>query len=180
MLLLSAAIVVALVAVPSVSATAADCTFTLGAKKYDLSPLKAANGSYVVSQSIDDSQGGYLYFNNEEGVTSKYTFQLQICGNVEQPVSKACKTPAPVYMISEDGQTCMALGNIEAAAFNENPYKDGINLRMYNGDAVSHIQDYAATIYFVCNPKLKMQAPAFEHMTNFYAAHFKVFTSLVC
>lgn len=57
------------------------------------------NGSYTFSQMIDDTQGGYLYLADEEGVTSKYTFQMQICGNVDPPASKACNMSSPIYMV---------------------------------------------------------------------------------
>ena len=63
------------------------------------------NGSYVWTQTVDSSSG-YLYLADEEGVSGKYMFELQVCGNIEKSRFKACNVSSPVNMVWTCDSVC--------------------------------------------------------------------------
>jgi len=151
------------------------CTFTYQGKTYDLSPLIANNGSWVFEQTMYQIDGTNIFDANSPE-TINYTFQVQVCQNV-QPLFLNCKTPSPVNVIDKSGN-CTALGDINAATFDINPYADGVYLTYYHGDAVNHMQHHEARIYFVCATS---PSPIFvEHLKTFYQWHFMFKTPLAC
>jgi len=168
--------VIALVVVFALSFASAqiDCSPNVNGVNYDLSPLMAQNGSYVVSGSWNNTM---------------YTFMIQVCGDVS-PKPSSCGKAAPIYQLSTDQDECNALGDSNVYAWDETPFQDGLMLNMYHGDWANHITAYQSILYITCNPKVVMSEVVFEHMRYCtdpdnglvvgLQAHFNIQTKLVC
>jgi len=149
------------------------CKPTIAGRTYDLTSLIAANGSYIWKAAWNGTS---------------YWFQVQICGDVAHRIS-SCHSAAPAYQISSDKQTCKHLGETGVAAWDPNPYNDGIYLTYYHGANLNNVQHLSARIYFICQPSGTSQI-AFEHIRMCtdpsdklqYGGtyHFSIYTPLVC
>ena len=56
----------------------------------------------------------------------------------------------------------------------------GVFIDYYGGEAQSHIVQYAARLYFVCEKGTKLRGPVLEHLKDSYQAHIRFFTEYVC
>ena len=56
----------------------------------------------------------------------------------------------------------------------------GVFIDYYGGEAQSHIVQYAARLYFVCEKGTKLRGPVLEHLKGSYQAHIRFFTEHVC
>lgn len=92
----------------------------------------------------------------------------------------ACNVSAPAYMYNYDDKSCVALGKLFVATFVEAPFKNGVYLNMFYGDAMTHIDHYQLKIYFVCQANVTMIPPMLEHIKIGYDAHIKVMTKYAC
>jgi len=132
---------------PFVWSASISCKPTVAGRTYDLTPLVAKNGSYIW---------------NSKWNGTNYWWQGQICGDVANPVP-SCTHPAPMYQISQDKSQCTFLGETAVAAWDPNPYNDGIYLTYYHGATINNVQHLSARIYFVCTPG-QVGTLSFEHV----------------
>ena len=56
----------------------------------------------------------------------------------------------------------------------------GVFIDYYGGEAVNHITQYSARLYFVCKAGTKLEGPTLEHVKDSYTAHFRFNTEYVC
>lgn len=146
---------------------------------YDLSPLKNPNGSYSWMETLWNT-AGTIYYSTEFGESAKYFIQLQICDDVSDVKFPACNVSSPVYLAAADGSSCLKLGSIEAAVIKMTPFKDGLYLDYYDGEAVDHTTNYEARVYMICNKTVDFTPPQMEHMKDSYQVHFKMHTKYAC
>jgi len=139
------------------------CGTTVNGKKVDLSVLTAKNGSY----DIDATWNG-----------TKYTFELQVCDNVESRF-KGCTVPSPVNQIDPATGECVNVGDLTTTAWDENPSKQGIYVTYYHGQNINSVIHRSARIYFECN-STEIGSPVFEHVTTCGQYHFSWATKYVC
>ncbi|XP_052705876.1 uncharacterized protein LOC128181494 [Crassostrea angulata] len=155
------------------------CKYTdASGKTYDLSPLVSTK-PFIWTQTL------YVISNNKwdnlaADDTMNVTIQLSVCRNERSMISNNCSTNGSIYTVDKTNG-CITWGDAEVAAFDQNPYKDGVFLQMFHGSVIDHPTKYSSNVYFVCNPKVDVPKPVMEHVkvgTN--QAHFKVETKYAC
>jgi len=136
-------------------------------KQYNLSVLANSTGSYTW---------------NAEWLGVTYTWQVQVCDNVKNPISSACNIPAPSYQYNPQTKTCTQLGDITTTSFDIVPSQNGVMITYYHGFYVNDVTSILSRIYVECDPN-GSGVLSFEHIRNCtYGTqyHFTVATPVVC
>jgi len=148
------------------------CTFTTpNGSVFDLSSIayNSSSWAHLVSASP------HPLSSSETITTALFRFELALCGPVK--TSFGCATPfSAVNVVGPDG-TCTKVGDYRVASFAVLPYNDGIVLRYYFGDPVSHDESHYSSLFLICGDNAPWY---FEHMLAKNQWHFKLMTPLGC
>eukprot|EP01124_Arcella_intermedia_P018458 TRINITY_DN25425_c0_g1_i1.p1 TRINITY_DN25425_c0_g1~~TRINITY_DN25425_c0_g1_i1.p1 ORF type:complete len:183 (+),score=30.17 TRINITY_DN25425_c0_g1_i1:22-570(+) len=150
------------------------CTFTSpNGTVFDFSTI--AKKTITWNHLVTDT-GGHDISSASDVTTSLYNFELALCAPVITSFSSCTDKFSAVNVI--DGQKkCTSVGDYRVGSFAVVPYNDGVVLRYYFGDAVSHTAQNSAHLYLICGPD---QPWYFEHITTPNEWHFKLITPLAC
>ena len=122
-----------------------NCKPVVAGKQYDFTGLINSTGSYQFTGTVNNTN---------------FIFQFQMCGNVANPLSKACP-PSPVLQMTADLTSCWSLGDSNVYAWDQSPSQNGIMLQMYHGDTLNDIERRSSIVYISCS---RSPAPIFfEH-----------------
>jgi len=157
------ALIVVVLCASTVIMVDALCGYTVNGKVVDMSPLTAKNGSYEITAVWNDT---------------KYTFELQVCKNVDTQF-KGCTVPSPVNQINPATGECINVGDLATTAWDENPSQKGIYVTYYHGQNIDSVIHRSARIYFECNAT-EIGSPVFEHVTTCGQYHFSWSTKYAC
>jgi len=136
-------------------------------KNYDLTALQNSTGSYTFNSPWN-------------GVT--YTWQVQFCDNVANPINAACNVPAPAYQYNPATKTCVQLGDITCTSFDLLPSQNGVMITYYHGAYTSSVTSKLARLYVECDSNGNNQL-TFEHERNCTYGdqfHFTISTPFIC
>jgi len=136
-------------------------------KQYDLTALQNSTGSYTWNSVWN-------------GVT--YTWQVQFCANVANPINAACNIPAPAYQYDPEAKTCVQLGDITCTSFDLLPSQNGVMITYYHGAYTTSVTSKLARLYVECDSNGNNQL-TFEHERNCTYGdqfHFTISTPFIC